>query len=201
MRSFVPRKNLWAWAIVGVAVVAFLGTCTLAVVGVIVDSGDEEDPEVALTTATPVPATATVVPTVVPTDECETLEAQAYLGTVGDAGVRMFESLGELGPLFTKAGIDPTQMFDATWQVEVAVLLLQADLKADEIIALTPTPYLQPLHEAAVRLALAVKNVVALTTGGLDNLDSNILESANTAMNQIGPLTDALTSELVRLCG
>ncbi len=165
-----------------------------------VDTGTAEP----TATATPMRATPTPTPLPAPTSTptpptgCDTPTAAEYSTAIIDKGLGIGESIGEIGELFS---LGVSALLDPEWQLQVAVHLVFLDVTADEILALSPPPILEPVHAYMVTLANAVKRYVDLAVRGIDNFDAGLIKQATSELNKVGPLSESVLAEFTRICG
>lgn len=171
------------------------------------------EPEAATTPTprvTPTPAyefltpTPTVMPrptsTPRPVGKCETSEARAYLTRQEPPTNQLARGMGDVGDLFTLAGLDVTLLWDLDWQLQTAAVLVDVDAAADKILAISAPQIFRAADRDLKEAARLLKEFVDLAVKGIDEFDATILVRANNSLLKANDFVLSAADKLKRAC-
>ena len=150
---------------------------------------------------------AAIVPTPTPTPAalsvglCERPAETAYLNSVTEQLAVLSASSISLGELFGEMGANPLLLFDDDWKLQTVVQLALLQASADGLLNLAAPPSLQSLDAIVKEAATLVESATWLHAQGLDNLDPDALDGANSMILEATPLIYDIPVETARLCG
>ena len=120
-------------------------------------------------TATPLPATPTLVPTATPQPACpDPKQAAAYFGQLGIPIYRASRSFTNLGELFGLVSQQPALLSDQGWIIKVATEVVDLSLAADEIELLKAPVGVEELDNLVRRLPALFRSLEADVSQLLD---------------------------------
>ena len=125
-----------------------------------------------------------------------TVEELAYFEVLRADMERVTGPTAEFGALFTAAGNDPTLLFDGTWQIQVAALLVEWQQFDSDAQQMTPSARQLHIHD----LWLAITELMRLSGDdivlGVDNLDPDSLNRGSARITYATLLIEDLTAAI-----
>ncbi len=131
-----------------------------------------------------------------PNDE-PTAQEEAYFAALADDSETFGSAIGDVGQLFSEAGVDPTLLFDTGWITDVAVqfaILQQIGIDAQ---SLDPSPRQAHIHDLWLETNRLTGLAIDDITRGVDNLDPDAINTGAARISYASNLVDDTTAAIV----